>query len=136
MKMLKIGTAIGALAFSALVNAQAYFVCGSVACPSTRNAFNDPTGINDLNIRGDIFDVTFTTTAPASSPFVFSNTVAAPGQPLTGIDAGDAISAFYAGVTPGDGQGPGQDGSSFITAFAPAGDLSVSFRRRCVNEFA
>jgi hypothetical protein len=138
MHMVKLLAALGALSFSALVNAQAYFECGSAACGSSVTPWDivgTPevyTGINDLNVRGHLFDVSFSTTAPASSPFVLSSTTAAPGQPLTGVDAGNAIGVFFASLQPpygGPGGYPftGDPGPAFITAFAPAGALSTNY---------
>jgi hypothetical protein len=146
MQMVKLLAALGALSFSALVNAQAYFECGSTACGSGVTPFDiaayyaghpgSPpevyTGINDLNVRGELFDVSFSTTAPTSSPFVLSSSAAALGQPLTGVDAGNAIGAFYASLRPPYGGPAGYDitgdpGPAFITAFAPAGALSANY---------
>lgn len=131
MGVVKLLAALGALAFSGLVNAQAYLVCGSVACGSHSPAvFGGATGINNLNVGGELFDVRFTgSTAPATSPFVLSNSTAAPGQPLTGIDAGNAISDFYGSLPPPYGDYPivGDEGPAFITAFGPAGSLSSEF---------
>jgi hypothetical protein len=134
-KMLRLCAAIGALSFSGLVSAQAYLECGTAACgPSVQPwSTNLTTGINDLNVGGDLFDVSFTTTQPASSPFVLSTSAALPGQPLTGIDADSAISNFYANLPPPYGTGPGaypivgDQGPAFITAFGPAGSASSDF---------
>ena len=128
--MLKLCAAIGALSFSALVNAQAYFECGSVACSGayTFDPWNNgATGIKALNVGGDLFDVTFTNTAPGTSPFVLSDTTAAPGQPLTGIDAGNALATFYATLPDTDRQDPGDPGPLLITALGPAGSLSATY---------
>ncbi len=136
----------GSLAFSGLADAQAYFECGAAACGASVTPWSiaayyagkpdSPTplytGIDDLNVRGDLFDVTFTTTAPRSSPFGLSSSVAAPGQPLTGVDAGNALGAFYGSLQPPYG-GPGgygiagDPGPAFVTAFAPAGKLSAQY---------
>jgi hypothetical protein len=131
MHMVKLLAALGALMFSSLAFAQTAFECGSVACVGvTPWDTTDITGINDLNVHGHLFDVSFTTTAPASSPFVLSQTAAAPGQPLTGIDAGNAIANFYAAQLPPYANGydiGGDQGPAFITAFGPAGALSGEF---------
>jgi hypothetical protein len=138
MHMVKLLAGLGALSFSALVNAQAYFECGSAACGSGVTPWDIAgtpevyTGINDLNVRGDLFDVSFSTTAPTSSPFLLSSSAAAPGQPLTGVDAGNAIGAFYASLQPPYGGPGGYDitgdpGPAFITAFALAGALSTNY---------
>ena len=96
MQTLKIFAALGALLFSSLVHAQAYFVCGDVACPANTDPSLIPaTGVNDLVVDGDAFNVTFTHALPSSSPFVFSQYAAAPGQPLTGVDAANALLTFY-----------------------------------------
>jgi len=119
---------------SAMANAQAHFECGAIACSPEADPFGGGgiTGIDDLNVRGHLFDVSFTTTTPSSSPFVFSNEPAAPGQPLTGIDAGNAIDDFYAAIQEPSGSAgwnfiPGDPGPGFITAFAPAGALSSKY---------
>jgi hypothetical protein len=100
MHMVKVLAALGVLTLSNLALAQTHFECGNVACTS-----NDPleivadgtaTGINDIVVDGDAFNVTFTHTLPSSSPFVFSNEAAAPGQPLTGVDAANALESFLA----------------------------------------
>jgi len=122
-----------------LADAQAYFECANIACPGA-NPFNlalagpsgDPrqiTGINDLNVRGSLFDVTFIATAPAASPFVLSQSAAAPQQPLNGIDAGNAISAFFGAIPPPYGTYPfrGDPGAAFITAFAPSGASGAKY---------
>jgi hypothetical protein len=146
MHIVKLLAALGALSYSAVVNAQAHFECGSAACGSgvtpwdiatayAGNPVSPPqvyTAIDDLNVRGEVFDVSFSTTAPTSSPFVLSSSAAAPGQPLTGVDAGNAIGAFYASLQPPYG-GPGgygiagDPGPAFITAFKPAGALSAEY---------
>ena len=130
MHMVKLLAALGALSFSTLANAQAHLECGSIACGSHSNAaYGGATGINDLNVGGDLFDVNFTATAPATSPFVLSDSTAAPGQPLTGIDAGNAIAAFYGSLLSPYGGYPiaGDPGPAFITAFGPAGSLSSGY---------
>jgi hypothetical protein len=125
--------ALGALSFSALVNAQtysesqAYFACGCVVLDPWAGGGG---GIDNLNVGGDLFDVTFTNTAPATSPFVLSNSTAAPGQPLTGIDAANAIAAFYATLQPPYANGypiAGDPGPAFVTAFGPSGSLSSAY---------
>jgi hypothetical protein len=131
MHMVKLLAALGALSFSALVNAQAYLECGNAACGPSVQPWSTSltTGINDLYVGGNLFDVSFTTTAPASSPFVLSSTTAAPGQPLTGIDAANAIGNFYGGLLPpyAGYDITGDQGPAFITAFAPAGALSSEY---------
>jgi hypothetical protein len=93
--------ALGAIAFSSLVHAQTTLECGNVACFG--NERQDPvewllagtaTGIDDIVVDGDAFNVAFTHTLPSSSPFVFSYDAAAPGQPLTGVDAANALQSF------------------------------------------
>jgi len=113
---------------------QAYFECGNVACASNVDPYGPvTTGINNLNVGGDLFNVTFTSTQPAVSPFVLSTTTAAPGQPLTGIDAGLALTAFY-GAQKATAPGnyftifAGDPGPAFVTAFAPAGSLASQFQ--------
>jgi hypothetical protein len=114
---------------------QAVLMCGAAACGAhTQAPYGAATGIDDLNVGGDFFDVNFTNLAPAGpapaiSPFVLANTTAVPGQPLTGIDAGDAIAAFYATLQPPFGSYPigGDQGPAFVTAFGPAGSLSSEY---------
>jgi hypothetical protein len=100
MQGIKLLGALAALMFSGVGFAQATFECGNTACVG-----NDPleewatgmiTGINDLVVDGDAFDVTFTHTLPSSSSFAFSYDAAAPGQPLTGVDAANALQSFWA----------------------------------------
>jgi hypothetical protein len=120
--------------------AQPTFECGSVACPGA-NPWNlelvyggatptEITGIDDLKVDGHLFDVTFTNTAPTTSPFVLSTSTAAAGKPLTGVDAGNAISAFYGALLPPYSGGydiAGDPGPAFITAFGPAGSSSTKY---------
>jgi hypothetical protein len=132
MQTVKLFAALGALSFSALVNAQAYLECGAAACAPNINAVffvGEVTGINDLRVGGDVFDVSFNSTAPTSSPFVLSQTTAAAGHPLTGVDAGNAISAFYGALPPpyGGYDITGDPGPAFITGFAPAGSSSTNY---------
>jgi hypothetical protein len=139
MHMVKLFAALGALIFTSLASAQTTFECGSVACPGANPwnlavvyagaTANEITGIDDLKVDGHLFDVSFTATAPTSSPFLLSQTTAAAGQPPTGVDAGNAISAFYGALLPPyNGYGvAGDPGAAFITAFAPAGSLSASY---------
>lgn len=137
--MTKFWMTIALMVVAGSANSQAYFECGSVACPTNVPPWNieiatgltgDITGINDINVGGDLFDVTFTSTAPATSPFVVSDSTAAAGQPLTGIDAATAIWDFFAVQEPPYAGGydyaddPGPD---FITAFAPAGALGSEY---------
>jgi hypothetical protein len=105
MHMVKLLAALGALTFSSLGVAGTTFVCGSVACSAFGNM--PITGINDLVVDGDHFNVAFSNTQDKT--FSFSSYAAASGQPLTGIDAGNALDAFYAtqkGPIPQD-DGPG-----------------------------
>jgi hypothetical protein len=128
------GLVIGLLsgAVNAQSESQAYLMCGTVACaPNINDVFfvGVVTGIDDLNVGGDLFDVAFMSTAPVTSPFVLSDSTAGPGQPLTGIDAADAISEVYALLVPPFGSYPlgGDPGPAFITAFEPAGSLSSEY---------
>jgi hypothetical protein len=52
------------------------------------------TGIDDIVVGGGTYNVTFTQTLPPYSLFAFSDQAAAPGQPLTGVDAGNALISF------------------------------------------
>ncbi len=131
MQWPRLSCALGALTLGGLVHASAYLECGSVACSgASNNPFNVAvTGVDDLNVGGRLYDVSFASTQPASSPFVFSSNAAAPGQSLTGIDAGNAISAFYGALKPPYGDYPfaGDPGPAFITAFAPSGAVSGKY---------
>jgi hypothetical protein len=131
MRIIKPVAALAAFMFSSFALAQTSFECSGVACVGvTPWDTTEITGIDDLNVRGDLFDVSFTTTAPAFSLFVLSQTAAVPGQPLTGIDAGNAIANFYAAQLPPYAGGyyiAGDQGPAFITAFGPAGALSGEF---------
>jgi hypothetical protein len=105
MHMVKLVAALGALTLSSLALADTHFECGTVAC----SAFgNQPiTGIDNLVVDGDNFNVIFSNTQDTT--FLFSSHTAAPGQPLTGVDAANALDAFYAtqkGPIPQD-DGPG-----------------------------
>jgi hypothetical protein len=94
MRMVKLFATLGALMFSSLGLANTTFVCGSVAC----SAFGTQpiTRIDDLVVDGDAFNVTFSNNPNTPSPFLFSSYAAASGQPLTGVDAANALDAFYA----------------------------------------
>jgi hypothetical protein len=98
MHMVKVLAALGVLTLSNLALAQTHLECGNVACtgndPVEEVAAGTATGINDIVVDGDAFNVTFTHTLPSLSPFVFSNDAAAPGQPLTGVDAANALQSF------------------------------------------
>jgi len=118
MQMLKLLAALGAVALSSLALADTHFECGAVAC----SAFgNQPiTAIDDLVVDGDHFNVSFSNTQDTT--FLFSSFAAASGQPLTGVDAANALDAFYAtqkGLFPQD-DGPGifaQIGGVDVTIF-------------------
>lgn len=131
MQLLGLSCAFGALAFAGLVHAGAYLECGSVACAGAgNNPFNIAvTGVDDLSVAGQLYDVSFASAQPASSPFVFSSHAAAPGRSLTGIDAGNALSAFYGAIPPPYDGYPiaGDPGPAFITAFAPSGALRAAY---------
>jgi hypothetical protein len=111
-------------AFAAFtVSAQGYaanFVCGNVAC-SPFTTSQPITGIDDLSVRGGLFDVTFSNTL-TPSPFLFSYSVSGSGQPLTGIDAANALDAFYSSqVGPSGSAGPGIiTGTGFVLNYATA----------------
>jgi hypothetical protein len=105
MHMVKLIAALGALTLSSLALADTHFECGTVAC----SAFgNQPiTAIDNVVVDGDHFNVTFSNTQDTT--FAFSSFAAASGQPLTGVDAANALDAFYAtqkGPIPQD-DGPG-----------------------------
>jgi hypothetical protein len=126
MKIIKLSAALGALVLSSAAIAQTHFECGSVACSAFGSA--PITAIDDVSVDGHLFDVTFSDTQ--SNTFVFSQYQSTPGHPLTGIDAANALDAFYAtqkGPYPQD-DGPGifakvngVDSVVFniVTAYAP-----------------
>jgi len=100
---------------------QAYFVCGNGPCTDTYGAAYGPTPIDDIKLGGGYWDVTWSTTQPATSPFVLSTTTAKPGQPLTGIDAANALDAFYDRIPRPTGYCCNDVGEQAITAFGPGG---------------
>jgi hypothetical protein len=63
-RIVKLLAPLGALTLCSLAVAQTTFQCGSVGCVSV-NPWDTSviTGINDLNVRGELFDVSFSTTA-------------------------------------------------------------------------
>ena len=98
---------------------QAYFVCPNGGyCDPYQAAFG-PTPIDDIKLGGGYWDVTWSQTAPATSPFVLSTTTAKPGQPLTGIDAANALVAFYDEIPPPVNYCCADNGYQAITAFSP-----------------
>lgn len=129
MQLLTISAALGALTFGSLAHASAYLECGSVACTGNQPFSTAVTGVDDLSVDGHLYDVIYTNTQPASSPFMFANNAAPPGQPLTGINAGNALSAYYGALQPpyGGYNIPGDPGPAFITAFAPSGAASAAY---------
>ena len=101
---------------------QAYFVCTPNVgyCTDPYDAAFYPTPIDDIKLGGGYWDVTWSQTAPATSPFVLSTTTAKPGQPLTGIDAANALVAFYDEIPPPVHYCCADIGEQAITAFSPA----------------
>jgi hypothetical protein len=132
MQMVKLFAVVGALTLSSLALAGTHFECGTVSC----SAFGSGviTAIDDVVVRGDHFNVTFSNTQDKT--FAFSSFAAASGQPLTGIDAGNALDAFYAtqqGPIPQD-DGPGifaqvggvdEEVFNIVTAYGPASTPGV-----------
>jgi hypothetical protein len=118
MHMVKLSAALGALTLSSLAVAQTHFECGTVSCSAFGN--QAITGIDNLVVDGKDFDLTFSNTQ--STPFVFSSSAAGSGQPPTGVDAANALDAFYAtqkGPIPQD-DGPGiiaKIGGADVTVF-------------------
>jgi hypothetical protein len=105
MNIVKLSAALGALVLSSAAVAQTHFEGGSVACSAFGSA--PITAIDDVSVDGHLFDVTFSDTQ--SNTFAFSQYQSTPGHPLTGIDAANALDAFYAtqkGPNQGD-DGPG-----------------------------
>jgi hypothetical protein len=126
MNIVKHLAAIGALTLSSLAVAQTHFECGTVACSAFGSA--PITAIDDVVVDGHYFDVTFSNTQ--GSTFAFSQNASTPGNPPTGIDAANALDAFYATQKGPNWQddGPGiyaQVGGvdtevfNIVTAFAP-----------------
>jgi hypothetical protein len=91
MHIVKLFATVAALIFSGAALADASFVCGPVPC----SAFGTGviTGIDDLVVDGDHFDVTFS--HAQDSTFAFSYFSSLPGQTVTGVDAANALDAFY-----------------------------------------
>jgi hypothetical protein len=104
--MIKILVPLVALTVSNFALADTHFECGTVAC----SAFGSSviTAIDDVVVGGEHFKVTFSNLMQGTT-FSFSSHAAGPGQPLTGVDAANALDAFYAtqqGPIPQD-DGPG-----------------------------
>jgi hypothetical protein len=92
MNIVKILAALGALALSRQGLAQTHFECGTVACSAFASA--PITAIDDVVVGGELFDVTFSN--KQDTTFAFSQFPSMTGHPLTGMDAADALDAFYA----------------------------------------
>jgi lipoprotein-anchoring transpeptidase ErfK/SrfK len=92
MNIVKIFAALGALTLSSQALAQTHFECGTIACSAFGSA--PITAIDDVVVGGDHFDVTFSN--KQDTTFAFSQFPSMTGHPLTGIDAADALDAFYA----------------------------------------
>jgi hypothetical protein len=104
--MIKILVPLVALTVSNLALADTHFECGTVSC----SAFGSSviTAIDDVVVGGEHFNVTFSNLMQGTT-FLFSSHASSPGQPLTGVDAANALDAFYAtqhGPIPQD-DGPG-----------------------------
>jgi hypothetical protein len=118
MHMPKLLAALVALTLGNLALADTHFECGTVACSAFGNL--PITAIDDLVVGGDHFNVSFSNTQDTT--FSFSSFAALSGQPLTGVDAANALDAFYAtqkGPIPQD-DGPGifaQIGGVDVTIF-------------------
>jgi hypothetical protein len=99
MQRIKLLGALVALTFSGVGFAQTTLECGNVACAGndpSEELYGTATGIDNIVVDGNTFDVTFTHTLPSSPPFLVSNYASAPGQPLTGVDAANALESFLA----------------------------------------
>ena len=106
MHNFRLTAALVALSVSNFALADTHFECGTVAC----SAFGSSviTAIDDVVVGGEHFNVTFSNLMQGTT-FLFSSHASAPGQPLTGVDAANALDAFYAtqqGPIPQD-DGPG-----------------------------
>jgi len=118
MHFIKLLASIAALTLSSLALADTHFECGTVACSAFGNQLI--TGIDNVVVDGDHFNVTFSNTQ--STNFLFSSYAATSGQPLTGVDAANSLDAFYAtqhGPSPQD-NGPGilaQVGGAEVSVF-------------------
>ena len=88
--MKKHWAALGLVLLTGTAVAQTTFMCGSSSCNGYATGI---TGIDNLKVGGDSFDVTFSNTQ--SSTFSFSSYASTTGQPLTGVDAANAINSFY-----------------------------------------
>ena len=86
-------TMFALLLFATTAHAQT-FMCGVSACSQTQIYEVNPTGIENLVVRGQLYDVTFFATTE-NSPFAFSKLAATGAQPSTVVDAANAINAFY-----------------------------------------
>jgi lipoprotein-anchoring transpeptidase ErfK/SrfK len=92
MNSFKILAALGALTLGSQALAQTHFECGTVACSAFGTA--PITAIDNVVVGGEHFDVTFSNTPDTT--FAFSQYASTTGHPLTGMDAADALDAFYA----------------------------------------
>jgi hypothetical protein len=92
MHITKLLASIVALTLSSVALADTHFECGTVACSAFGNQLI--TGIDNVDVGGDYFNVAFSNTQ--STTFLFSSFAAPSGQPLTGVDAANALDAFYA----------------------------------------
>jgi len=92
MNIVQISAALGALTLGSQALAQTHFECGTVTC----SAFDAApiTAIDDVVVGGEHFDLTFSNRLDTT--FAFSQFSSTTGHPLTGIDAADALDAFYA----------------------------------------
>ena len=137
MHIVKLVAAIGALTVSSLAVAQTHFECGTVSCSAFGNL--PITGIDNIVVDGQHFNLSFSTTE--NTPFAFATSGAGSGQPPNGIDAANALNAFYAtqqGPLPQD-DGPGifakvggvdVDVFNIVTAYKPTstpGIIDVDF---------
>ena len=117
MHIVKLLASIAALTLSSsLALADTHFECGTVACSAFGNL--PITGIDNVLVGGDLFNVTFSNTQ--STNFLFSSYASTAGHPLTGVDAANALDAFYSTQT---GPSPQDDGPGII---AKVGGVDVT----------
>lgn len=119
---------MAALAFCGSALADTEWMCGSVVCETgPYNLSGVATGLHDLVVDGISYDVSFLTSTEIS-PFLFSDSIAAPGAPATGVDAGNALVSFANTVDPNFtnpnlwGPFPGIGPSLLVTAVSPIKD--------------
>lgn len=147
MRKIRIFTAIAALAFCGSALADPQWICGDSPCVTVA-PYNSPytstgvaTGLHDLVVDGSAFDVTFFTDTEIS-PFLYSTVPSVLGQPITGLDAGNALQTFVNTIDPdmtsNQLSGPFQRDESqswIVTATSPGrdGDLNLDLAQMFIG---